>query len=115
MGNDETPSAPILAGTLDLLILKTLSAGAFHGYGIAQHIKRLSREALRIEEGSLYPALQRMQVKGWIASESKKTPTGREARYYHLTAAGRKQLGQEEADFKRSIAATVRVLKLSET
>lgn len=114
MGNADNASAPILAGTLDLLILKTLSAGPSHGYGIAQHIKRLSREALRIEEGSLYPALQRMQVKGWIASESKKTPTGREARYYKLTAAGRKQLGQEEADFMRSIAATVRVLKLSD-
>jgi len=108
MGND---AAPLLSGTLDLLILKTLSAGAFHGYGIAQHIKRLSNEALTIEEGSLYPALQRMMVKGWIASESKKSPTGRDARYYRLTAAGRKQLGQEEADFKRSIAATVRVLK----
>jgi transcriptional regulator len=108
MGKD---AAPLLTGTLDLLILKTLSAGAFHGYGIAQHIKRLSNEALTIEEGSLYPALQRMMVKGWIASESKKSPTGRDARYYRLTAAGRKQLGQEEADFRRSIAATVRVLK----
>ena len=108
MGKD---AAPLLSGTLDLLILKTLSAGAFHGYGIAQHIKRLSNEALTIEEGSLYPALQRMMVKGWIASESKKSPTGRDARYYRWTAAGRKQLGQEEADFKRSIAATVRVLK----
>ena len=96
MGKDE--AAPILAGS-------------FHGYGIAQHIRRLSREALTIEEGSLYPALQRMMVKGWIASESKKTPTGRDARYYRLTAAGRKQLGEEEADFRRSIAATVRVLK----
>jgi transcriptional regulator len=115
MGKSDAPNTPILAGTLDLLILKTLAAGAFHGYGIAQHIKRLSRDALRIEEGSLYPALQRMQVKGWIASESRKTPTGREARYYRLTAAGKKQLGEEEADFKRSIAATVRVLKLSET
>lgn len=109
----DTP-APLLAGTLDLLILKTLAAGTFHGYGIAQHIKRLSRDALRIEEGSLYPALSRMQVKGWIASEWKQTPTGRDARYYRITAAGRKQLGQEEADFRRSIAATVRVLKLSD-
>jgi PadR family transcriptional regulator PadR len=106
--------APLLAGTLDLLILKTLAAGSFHGYGIAQHIKRLSRDALRIEEGSLYPALSRMQVKGWIASEWKQSPTGRDARYYKLTAAGRKQLGQEEADFKRSIAATVRVLRRSD-
>lgn len=104
-------STPILQGTLDLLILKTLSAGSFHGYGIAQHIKRLSDDALRVEEGSLYPALSRMQVKGWITSEARKSPTGREARYYKLTAAGRKQLGLEQADFERSVAATVRVLK----
>ena len=106
-----TDSAPIIAGTLDLLILKTLSVGSFHGYGIAQHIKRLSREALRVEEGSLYPALQRMQVKGWIASEWKESPTGREARYYKLTPLGRRQLKQEEADFERSVAATTRVLR----
>ena len=104
-------SAPILAGTLDLLILKTLSVASVHGYGIAQHIKRLSREALKVEEGSLYPALQRMQVKGWIAAEWRKSPTGRQARYYKLTPAGRKQLGLETADFERSVAATVRVLK----
>lgn len=112
MGKGDT--ATILAGTLDLLILKTLGVSSFHGYGIAQHIKRLSREALTIEEGSLYPALQRMLVKGWITSESRKSPTGRDARYYKLTAAGRKQLTEEEADFKRSMAATVRVLKLSD-
>ena len=107
--------APILAGTLDLLILKTLSAGSFHGYGIAQHIKRLSREALRVEEGSLYPALQRMQVKGWVASEWKDSPTGREARYYKLTTLGRRQLKQEEAEFERSVAATTRVLRGAES
>ena len=114
MGKSDNSDAAIVAGTLDLLILKTLGNGAFHGYGIAQHIKRLSRDALRIEEASLYPPLLRMHVNGWIASESKKSPTGREARYYHLTAAGRKQLVQEEAEFKRSIAATMRVLKLSD-
>jgi PadR family transcriptional regulator PadR len=108
-------SAPILAGTLDLLILKTLSVASFHGYGIAQHIHRLSREALTVEEGSLYPALQRMQVKGWIASEARKSPGGREARYYRLTAAGRRQLEREEATFKRSVAATARVLREAES
>jgi PadR family transcriptional regulator, regulatory protein PadR len=107
--------APILAGTLDLLILKTLSAQSFHGYGIAQHIKRLSREALRVEEGSLYPALQRMQVKGWIESEWRESPTGRNARYYKLTPAGRKQLRQEVSDFERSVAATSRVLRSAES
>ena len=109
------PSTPILAGTLDLLILKTLSAASFHGYGIAQHIKRLSREALTVEEGSLYPALQRMQVKGWISSEAGMSPGGREARYYRLTAAGRRQLEREEATFRRSVAATVRVLRSAES
>ena len=107
-------SAPILAGTLDLLILKTLSVESFHGYGIAQHIKRLSREALRVEEGSLYPALQRMQVKGWITSEWKASPTGRNARYYRLTPAGRKQLKQEVADFERSVVAMQLVLRSAE-
>lgn len=107
----DDPRSQILAGTLDLLVLKTLSAGPFHGYGLAQHIKRLSRDALRVEEGSLYPALQRMQAKGWIASELKKSPTGRTARYYRLTAAGRRQLGEEESEFQRAVAATMRVLK----
>jgi PadR family transcriptional regulator PadR len=104
-------TASIIAGTLDLLILKTLSVSPFHGYGIAQHIKRLSSDALTVEEGSLYPALQRMQVKGWVASEWKTTPTGRKARYYKLTAAGRRQLGDEEMDFRRSVAAISRVLR----
>jgi PadR family transcriptional regulator PadR len=112
MSDDATP---LLAGTLDLLILKTLTMGVLHGYGIAQNIHRLSKEALRVEEGSLYPALQRMAVKGWVASEQKKTPTGREARYYRITAAGRKQLGEEEASFQRSVAATARVLKAAES
>ena len=111
MGND----AGILAGTLDLLILKTLSVGVMHGYGIAQHIHRLSKEALKVEEGSLYPALQRMQVKGWIASDLKKTPTGRQARYYRLTAAGRKQLAAEESAFHQSVQATARVLRGAES
>ena len=74
--DESPPLSQILAGTLDLLVLKTLSAGPFHGYGLAQHIKRLSRDALRVEEGSLYPALQRVPAKGWIASELKKSPDG---------------------------------------
>lgn len=109
------PRSELLPGTLDLLILKTLSVGVLHGYGIAQHIQRLSREALRIEEGSLYPALQRMQVKGWVSSEWRQSPTGRQARYYRITAAGRRQLGQEESDFHRSVAAIARVLRGAET
>jgi PadR family transcriptional regulator, regulatory protein PadR len=103
--------ASVVSGTLDLLILKTLSVNPLHGYGIAQNIKRLSGEALRIEEGSLYPALQRMQTKGWIKSEWKQSPTGRQARYYKLTPAGRKQLGEETSAFERSVAAITRVLR----
>lgn len=108
-------SPPLLAGTLDLLILKTLSLGAMHGYGIAQHIHRLSGEALKIEEGSLYPALRRMQVKGWVSSAMKKSPTGRDARYYRLTPAGTRQLASEEEQFKRSVAVTTRVLRGAES
>ncbi len=112
MGNSE---ASVVSGTLDLLILKTLSVAALHGYGIAQNIKRMSGDALRVEEGSLYPALQRMQTKGWIKSEWKKSPTGRQARYYRLTPAGRKQLGEETSAFERSIAAITRVLRSAES
>ncbi|MGH7617066.1 MAG: PadR family transcriptional regulator [Gemmatimonadaceae bacterium] len=103
--------SPLLAGTLDLLILKTLSASEMHGYAIGQHIRRLSKDALRVEEGSLYPALQRAQVKGWIASDAKRTPTGRRARYYRITAKGRRQLAAEEKDFHASVAATTLVLE----
>jgi PadR family transcriptional regulator, regulatory protein PadR len=106
--------AAVVSGTLDLLILKTLSIGSVHGYAIAQHIKRLSGDALTVEEGSLYPALQRMTTKGWITSEWKKTPTGRQARYYKLTPAGRKQLGIEASAFEKSIAAITRVLRGAE-
>jgi transcriptional regulator len=109
-----TDPAPILSGTLDLLILKTLSVAALHGYGIAQHIHRLSNDALRVEEGSPYPALRRMQVKGWVTSEMKRTPTGRDARYYRITAAGRKQLATEERLFRGSVAATTLVLEGTE-
>jgi transcriptional regulator len=107
--------SPLLSGTLDLLILKTLSVGVLHGYGIAQHIHRLSREALSVEEGSLYPALQRMAARGWVSADWKQTPTGRRARYYRITAAGRRQLGIEEESFRKSVAATTRVLRGAES
>jgi transcriptional regulator len=108
--------ADSLQGTLDLLVLKTLSRRPrLHGYALMAAIHDVSRDALRVEEGSLYPALQRMQAKGWITSELKKSPTGRTARYYRLTAAGRRQLGQEETEFQRAVAATMRVLKGAES
>ena len=111
----EVGRSELISGTLDLLILKTLSMGVLHGYGIAQHIQRLSSDALRVEEGSLYPALQRMQAKGFVSSEWKRSPTGRQARYYKLTAVGRRQLGLEESSFLDSVAAIKRVLRQSES
>ena len=111
----EDGRSELISGTLDLLILKTLSMGVLHGYGIAQHIQKLSSDALRVEEGSLYPALQRMQAKGFVSSEWKRSPTGRQARYYKLTAVGRRQLGLEESSFLDSVAAIKRVLRQSES
>jgi transcriptional regulator len=102
---------PLLPGTLEMLVLKTLTLGAMHGYGIAQHIQQVSRDVLRIEEGSLYPALQRLQVKGWVRSEWRKTPNNRRARYYTIAAEGRKQLGEEINSFDRVLVAIQRVLQ----
>lgn len=101
----------LLPGTLDMLILKTLTRTPQHGYGIALAIKRLSDDVLTVEEGSLYPALQRLLVQGWVKAEWKKTETGRRARYYTLTAAGRRQLGIELSQFEQTIAAIGRVLQ----
>src|SRR5437762_7519031 len=95
----------LLPGTLDMLILKTLARAPMHGYGIALSIKQLSDDVLTVEEGSLYPALQRLLLRGWVTAEWKKTETNRRARYYTLTAAGRKQLGVELSDFEQMIAA----------
>jgi PadR family transcriptional regulator, regulatory protein PadR len=101
----------LLPGTLDMLILKTLARAPMHGYGIALSIKRFSDDVLTVEEGSLYPALQRLLVQGWVKGEWKTTETGRRARYYTLTAAGRKQLNIELTQFDRMITAIGRVLR----
>jgi PadR family transcriptional regulator, regulatory protein PadR len=101
----------LLPGTLDLLILKTLSATPLHGYGIAMYIKEWSREVLQIDEGSLYPALQRLRQRGWVAAEWRRTPNNQRARYYTLTGAGRKQLGLEETSFAELFGAIQRVIR----
>ena len=101
----------LLPGTLDLLILKTLTRTPLHGYGIALSIKRLSDDVLTVEEGSLYPALQRLLLRSWVKAEWKITETNRRARFYSLTAARRKQLGIEESEFEQMIAAIGRVLR----
>ena len=103
-----------LQGTLDLLVLKTLEArGPMHGYGVTLQIEELSREVLRIEEGSLYPALHRMHQAGWIAAEWGQTENNRRARYYTITALGRKQLQAEEESWARLTAAVGRVLRFA--
>jgi PadR family transcriptional regulator, regulatory protein PadR len=101
----------LMPGTLDLLILTTLKRAPMHGYGIALAIKRLSDDVLKVEEGSLYPALQRLLLQGWVKAEWKMTETNRRARFYTLTAAGRKQLGVELSEFQQMIAAIGRVLQ----
>ena len=106
-----TPRRDLLPGTLDMLILKTLTVQAMHGYGLAQHIQRLSHDVLQVEEGSLYPALQRMRQKGWIRAEWRQTPNNQRARYYTITRAGRRQLGEQEAGFGELVGAIRKVLE----
>src|SRR5687767_15936996 len=100
----------LLPGTLDLLILRTLVAGALHGYGIADRLRLLSQEVLVVGESSLYPALQRLLLNGWVKAEWGASENNRRARYYTLTAAGRKRLSEERAEFERLILAIQQVL-----
>jgi transcriptional regulator len=111
MGKSKRDRQELLPGTLDMLILKTLSRDVMHGYGIAEHIRQMSDEVLHVEEGSLYPALQRLQLQGLIASEWGHSINNRRARYYRLTRAGRRQLGQSESSFARLIDAITRVMR----
>jgi len=100
----------LLPGTLDLLILKSLVRGSMHGYGIAQHLKTVSDEVLQVGESSLYPALQRLLLNGWVAAEWGASDNNRRARYYTLTPSGRKQLQRERAEFERMIGAIQKAL-----
>src|SRR5512146_33826 len=106
-----TPKADVPLGTLDMLILRTLTLGALHGYAIAQHIARLSDGVLRVEQGSLYPALERLLNKGWVTARWTESPTKRQARYYTLTRSGRKQLEQKVSEYERVAAAIARVME----
>ena len=105
-----TGKRDLLPGMLDMLVLKTLSIQSMHGYGIAQHLLRLSRDVIRVEEGSLYPALQRMRQKGWIKAAWGQTPNNQRARYYSITPAGRKQLGDQEVGFQELMSAVRRIM-----
>lgn len=101
----------LLPGMLDMLVLKTLSVQPMHGYGIAQHLQRLSQDVIQVEEGSLYPALQRMRQRGWIRAEWGITANNQRARYYELTPLGREQLGQQESGFAELMSAVRRIMR----
>jgi len=105
------PKNDLLQGTLTLLVLKTLAREPLHGYGITLHIQLVSEDALRVEEGSLYPALHRMEQDGWVSAEWGLSENNRRARYYRLTAAGRRQLAAEEKSWERLTQAVAHVLR----
>jgi transcriptional regulator len=105
------PRFPIPQGTLDMLILQILSLEAAHGYGIAQRVEQISRDMVQINEGSLYPALHRLEKKGWLRSEWKPSETGRDAKFYALTAAGRRQLAVEKDSWARLTAAVTLIFE----
>jgi len=101
----------LFPGALEMMVLRTLERQSMHGYALVQHIKRTSDDLLQVEEGSLYPALQRLRLQGWLDAEWAETPLGRRARFYRLTAAGKKQLGIEVSEFQQLIAAISRVMR----
>ena len=117
MGREKRPQKiELLPGTLDMLILKSLerNPGPMHGYGIALYMKQISKEMLQVEEGSLYPALQRLAINGWVTAKWGQSDNNRRARFYQLTAAGRKQLKQEAAAFERIVEAVLSVMRPAE-
>ncbi|HEX4562401.1 MAG TPA: PadR family transcriptional regulator [Gemmatimonadales bacterium] len=105
------PQNDVLRGTLELLILKTLTLEPMHGWGISQRIQRFSSGVLDVNQGSLYPALQRLEVKGWIDSEWRTTENNRQAKYYRLTASGKKALGAETDSWRRYVTAVESILE----
>lgn len=112
MGKHPNPSE-LLPGTLDLLILRTLVVGPMHGYGIAHRLQQVSGDVLQVGESSLYPALQRLLLNGWVKAEWGASENNRRARFYTLTSAGRKQLATEREEFSRVIGAIQKVLEMA--
>jgi transcriptional regulator len=111
---DKAGDAELLQGTLDMLILKVAALGPIHGYAIVQRLRQISNDALQIRQGSLYPALYRLENQGWLTAEWKTTEGGRDAKYYSLTKAGRRQLESETASWNRLCDAIALVLKTAE-
>ncbi|HJU89236.1 MAG TPA: PadR family transcriptional regulator [Gemmatimonadaceae bacterium] len=104
------PQSDVLRGTLDLLVLKTLALEPMHGWGISQRIQQISRGVLDVNQGSLYPALQRVEQKGWVESEWRTTENNRQAKYYRLSASGRRALGVETSSWRRYVEAVEMIL-----
>ena len=111
VSNSSSAPNDVLRGTLDLLILKALSLEPMHGWAIAQRLEQISRDALRVGQGSLYPALQRLEEKGWIDSEWKATEQNRRAKYYELTPVGRRALGDEAESWRRYVEMVDLILR----
>jgi len=110
----ESPKSDLLQGTLDMLILKIVDLGPIHGYGIAQRIRQISKEVLQVQQGSLYPALHRLEKRGWLSAEWGEAETGREAKFYAVTRLGRKQLAAEARNWDRLAEAVTLVLRTAE-
>ena len=110
----DTPKSDLLQGTLDVLILKIVALEPLHGYGIARRIRQISRDVLQVQQGSLYPALHRLEKRGWLRAEWGEAETGREAKFYSLTRVGRKQLEAETADWDRLSEAVTLILRTAE-
>ena len=108
------PKSDLLQGTLDVLILKIVAIGSIHGYGISQRIRQISRDVLQVQQGSLYPALHRLEKRGWLRAEWREAETGREAKFYSLTRLGRKQLEAETANWDRLSEAVTLILRTAE-
>jgi PadR family transcriptional regulator len=107
------PNVDLLQGTLDLLVLRTLQTGPQHGWGIAQRIQQISEDVLRVNQGSLYPSLHRLESEGWIDSEWGSSENNRKAKFYRLTRAGQKRLGEETLQWERLSGAITRVLRMA--
>ncbi len=114
MSLPENPKSDLLQGTLDVLILKIVALGPVHGYAIAQRLQQISRDVLQVQQGSLYPALHRLEKRGWLRAEWAASETGRDARFYALTREGRRQLEDQRANWNRLSAAVTAVLNTAE-
>jgi PadR family transcriptional regulator len=104
----------LLQGTLDMLILKIVALGPVHGYGISQRIRQISKEVLQVQQGSLYPALHRLEKRGWLAADWGQSDSGRQAKFYKLSAKGRKQLQSEESNWERLAQAVMQIMQTAQ-